>query len=149
MPKRGCRPARVHHRHRAIHQLEQRLVGVTVHDDLGPGERRMQRLRRRVPQLVAVRHHDREAVELELGHLGQARAQLGTVRVPVDGRERSQGLELDQDLRLPHVAGVQDVVDLGEHSEHFGTQQAVRVGDDPQPHRPALPRCTTPRRHAA
>src|SRR4029077_10600985 len=66
----AARPARVHHRYRPIHQLEQRLVGVTVHDDLGFGKGRVQRVRRGMPQLIAVRHHDREAVELELGHLG-------------------------------------------------------------------------------
>src|SRR5438270_5749081 len=131
---RPLRPARIHHRDRPIHQLEQRLVGVTIYDDLGPRKRRMQLLRRRVAELIAVRHHDRETVELELGHLGQPRPQLGTVRIPVHRRDRRQRLELDQDLGTPNVTGVQDVVDLPEDVEHLGPQQSVRVGYDSEPH---------------
>src|SRR5438105_13635637 len=131
---RPPRPARIHHRDRPIHQLEQRLVGVTIYDDLGPRKRRMQLLRRRVAELIAVRHHDRETVELELGHLGQPRPQLGTVRIPVHRRDRRQRLEVDQELGLADVTAVQDVVDSFEHLENLGPQQPVSVRDHPDSH---------------
>src|SRR6266699_2436848 len=134
------RPARVHHRHRAVHQLEQGLVGVAVHDDLGARKGVMQFGESWMSELVAVRHHDREPVELELGDLRQASAQLRRIRVAVHCGDGCDSLELDQDLRRPDVAGVEDVVDLLEHLEHFRPQQAVSVRNNTQSHGAPLQR---------
>ena len=109
----------IHHRDRAVHELEQRFVRVAVHEDLGPGKRRMQVLRRRVAELIAMRHHDGEPIELELRYLWQAPSQLRPVRVPVDRGYRRDRLELDQDLGPADVPGMQDVIDLLENLEHF------------------------------
>ncbi len=79
----------------------------------------MQRLRRGVAELIAVRHHDGEPIELELRYLRQAGSQLGPVGVSVDRRHRRDRLELDQDLRPADVPGMQDVIDLLEDLEHF------------------------------
>ena len=88
-------------------------------------------------ELVAVRHHDREPVELELGDLLQARAKLRRVCVAVDGRNGRDRLELDEDLGLADVAGVEDVVDLLKHLEHLRPQKTVRIRDDAQSHFPS------------
>jgi len=122
-----ARPAGVHHRYRPVHELEQRPVRVPVYDDLGPGKRRMQILRRRMAELVAMRHDDGEPIELELRHLWQTRSQLGPVRVPVDRRHRRDRLELDEDLGLADVAGMKDVINLLEHLEHFRAQETVGI----------------------
>src|SRR6266513_4879914 len=128
------RPAGVHHRHGPVHQLEHRLVGVSIHDDLGAREGFMQVGGSWMSELVAVRHHDREPVELELGDLRQARAKLRGIRVAVHRRNVRDRLELDEDLWLADVAGVEDVVDLLEHLEHFGAQETVRIRNHPESH---------------
>src|SRR6266851_5046853 len=131
------RPAWVHHRHGAVDKLEQRLVGVAVHDDLRPGKRGVQRIGGRVAELVPVGHHDREAVELELGYLREAGPQVGPIGVAVHRRNGRERRQLDQDVGPAHVPGVQDVIDVVEHLEHFWTQETMGVRDDAQPHFPS------------
>src|SRR5207249_11016277 len=95
---RMARPAGVHHRYRPVHELEQRPVRVPVYDDLGPGKRRMQILRRRMAELVAMRHDDGEPIELELRHLWQTRSPPGPGRAPVDRRLAGRRPQPDADL---------------------------------------------------
>ena len=112
-------------------------MSVPVHDDLGPGKRGVQLLGRGMAQLVTVRHHDLEPIELGGGDLRQAGADLRRIGVAVHGRHRRDRLEVDQDLGLADVTSVQDVVHFLEHVEHFRTQQSVRVRDDAQSHFPS------------
>ncbi len=112
-------------------------MGVAVDDDLRPGKSGVQHVGGRMPELIPVGHHDREAVELELGDLGEAGPQVGPVGVAVHRRNRRERRELDQEVGPAHVPGVQDVIDVFERVEHFRTQQTMGVRDDAQPHFPS------------
>ena len=63
--------------------------------------------------------------------------EIGTPRrigVAPHGANRRDSGQLCQDIRRPHVARMQDVVDIREHVEDLGPEQPVRVGDDAEAH---------------
>ena len=59
---------------------------------------------------------------------------LESVNVSVHGRDRRQRFQFRQDVGLPHIAPVKDVVYLAEDLEHRVGKPAVRVGDDAEAH---------------
>ena len=79
-------------------------MGVSVHDDVGSGKRFMQVGGRRRAELVAVRHYDVEAVELNGRDIRELGPQLGAVHVAVHRRHGRQGLQIEQDFPRPHIA---------------------------------------------
>ena len=109
-------------------------MGVTVYDDVGVREMGVQHVRRRRAELIAVGHRDVEAIQLEPCHLLAASPDVEPVGVPEDGRDRGDGLELDQQVVRPDIPGVQDVVHFGEHVEDGRAEQTVCIRDHPQPH---------------
>src|SRR4029077_8197666 len=87
--------ARIHHRDGAVHELEERLVAVAVYDDLRLGEGLVQCNGCGALELIAVRHDNRESVELDFSDLRQTRAELRAVRIAVDGRHGRDRFERD------------------------------------------------------
>ncbi len=62
-----------------------------------------------------------------------------TIDVPGHGRHRCERAQLEQDVGVADVAGVQDVIDTVENVEHGGSQYTMRVGDDADSHGYSLP----------
>src|SRR6266571_3666955 len=103
-------------------------------DDLSTREGRVQLAGIWAAELVAMRHDDRESVQLDLGHLGQFGTNVEGVSVAVDGGNGSDCLQLDHHVPLPHIAAVEDVIDFPKEIEDLRTQQAMGIGDDAKPH---------------
>jgi len=111
-------------------------VGVTEHDDVGLRKGLVELRGRGRAELMAVRHHDIKPVEPHGRDLREHRLHLGIVHVAVRGGHGSQGLEVRQDLRLPDVAAMENVVNRSEYVEYLGAEHAMGIGNDAEPHVP-------------
>ena len=56
------------------------------------------------------------------------------VHVAVDRGHRGQGLELGDDVAIPYISGMQDVLHVREDLEDFRPELSVGVGDDAKAH---------------
>jgi hypothetical protein len=111
---------------------DQLAVSVAVDNYVGAGIALEQLLRLRPAQLMAVAHVQTELSERTFKCQWKVRV-AGDVTVTghgVDGRDYA---ELEQDVVVADVAGVQDHIDPGERRVNAGAQQAVCVGYEAEP----------------
>ena len=80
----------VHHSDDHINYRQQWSVRMPVHDDLRIRKGSIQRVWCRASELIAMCHHDIEAVETQGGNLRKAPPKLGSIGVAIDRRHRGQ-----------------------------------------------------------
>ncbi len=78
-----------------------------------------------------------EEVSVELDGLSFGKCGAGPVGVDIaaDGGKRSDCAKGLENSGIPDIAGMQDVVGLGQRCQCFGTKQAVRVREDADQHK--------------
>lgn len=114
-------PAGIHDSDHDVNQGEQRPMGVTEDDNLGFGECGIESLRGRGAQLVPMSHDDIEALELHAGNLRKPATHLVSIGIAVHCGDRSERLELSQEIQGPQVPRMDDVVYSRKGSKHFRT----------------------------
>ena len=104
--------------------LDERLVRVAIHEDVGRVGR--QELRwRRTTQLISVADVNRHPARLECEALRQPPVQRIDVAVHrLDGRDRPEGV---QHGTPTHVSGMQNLRDASERLKQAVTQETMRV----------------------
>src|SRR4029079_1916065 len=127
-----ARGARVHDQPPAP-LLNQWLVGVTVHDDVGSVSREQPFRCRTATDFVAMADVDDDPFELQVEAFRETRL-ARRVGVAVDGADGSDRRELVHDRRSADVTGVKDEFDAVEYGEDFGADEAVCIGDQPNEH---------------
>ena len=85
-----------------------------------------------------VQHVD--VVTFEQQNLGfrKSAARSAVIDIAADGGDRCDALKRFEDGRIADISKMQDVLNASEFRNHFGTQQAMRVADDADFHRPKL-----------
>jgi hypothetical protein len=98
-------------------------------DNLNPCSDRIE-----VKHMQIVQHVN--AASIQLDHLGlrQQGTRAASIYIPANRGDRSQLSKLVENRWIAHVAGVEDVFDAAKRLDGFGSQQAVRVGDDTDSH---------------
>jgi len=80
----GSRSTRIHHSNRFVHQLQQRVVGVTESKNLGIGESHVQSIGCWSAKLISVSNHNYESIQLDPCYLRASIPDFDSVGIPVD-----------------------------------------------------------------
>jgi hypothetical protein len=103
---------------------------VAGHDDPHAGRARVD-----VERLQVVDRIQRHRPEVDAGRLRDRTRPRRRVVVAADNRQRGNGRQALENRRTADIARVDDMVGPGKKVERFGPQQAVRVGNQADPHR--------------
>src|SRR5580698_430935 len=78
-----------------------------------------------------------ESESPEVDHLRcrQLRTSPGPVDIAANGSQWSDRAQFIEDRRIADIARMQNMVDAGQRGDRLRSKQAMRVGDDPNPHR--------------
>ena len=80
-----------------------------------------------------VQHVDPVAGDLDRGRRRQRLGPSSVIGVAAHGRHRRDASERLEHVGPTDVAGMEDALHPGQRVQRLGTQQAVRVGDQPHP----------------
>ncbi len=77
-----------------------------------------------------------EEVSIEFDGLSgrQGRAGSAAIDIAADGGQGGEGAQGVENSRVPHIAGVQDVIGVPKSDQSFRAQEAVSIGKDANQH---------------
>ncbi len=126
---------------------------VSEYDNSGVGIAAEQCVRGRVPEFMPVTDVDLPAFEREPS-LGLQARRVRIVHIAVHGLHGRQRGQLDQDVAIADIPGVQNQLDAGERVHYRGAKKAVGIGNKPNQERHGscialfrLPMSTEPLEH--
>src|SRR2546423_1377947 len=101
-------------------------------------------LRAQPPRAIEdVREEEADTSQLDARRLA-GRSAAESVDIPGHRRPRRELLQVSQDLDVPDVSGVEEVVRAGEGGEDLGPEETVGVGEDADAHPISLPGVAVP-----